>query len=125
MSIDFNYEFPQERESVFQASLPWSVSTAALAGAGTYVAVKAFAAGSTALAVGGVAAAFFGCYGFVAVTLTALSSNSAREFRRNVGPALKATAAVVVAEMVSCVAKAVFAKIIDDLVFGNPRRKRA
>lgn len=124
MSIELNFDYPQERESVFQASLPWGASTAALAGAGTYVAVKALAAGSTALAVGGVASAFFGCYGFIAVTFTALSSNSAREFRQKIGPALKATASVVVAEMVASVAKAVFSKIIDDLIFGNQGRRR-
>jgi hypothetical protein len=122
MSIELNFDYPQE--SVFQASLPWGISTAALAGAGTCVAVKALAAGSTALAVAGVASAFFGCYGFVAVTLTALSSDSAREFRRKIGPALKTTASVVIAEMVASVAKVVFAKILDDLIFGNQDRRR-
>lgn len=124
MSIELNFDFPQERETVFQASLPWGISTATLAGVGTAIAVKAFTAGSTALAVAGVASAFFGCYGFLAVTLTALSSNSAHEFRRKIGPALKATASVVLVEMVASVAKAVFERIISDLIFGNQGRRR-
>lgn len=124
MSIELNFDYPKESESVFQASLPWGISTAGLAGAGTYIAVKALAAGSTALAVAGVASAFFGCYGFIAVTLTALSSDSAKEFRRKIAPTLKATASIVIAEMAASVAKAVFSKIIDDLIFGNQERRR-
>jgi hypothetical protein len=122
MSIELNFDYP--KESVFQASLPGGVSTAALAGAGTYVAVKALNAGSTALGVAGVVSALVGCCGFVGVTSTALYSNSPTEFRRKIGPLLKISASFVIAEMVASFNKAVFNSLIDNLFFDNAYRRR-
>lgn len=122
MSIEFNFDFPQERESVFQASLPWGASTAALAVFGAGAAVKAYAAGSTALAVAGVALALFGSYGTLAVTCTALNASSANEFRRKIKQTLTVAASAVFADMVSAVAHRILARLIDDLLGNNRRR---
>lgn len=122
MSIEFNFDFPQEKETVFQASLPWGASTVALGVFGACVAIKAYAAGSTALAVAGVAATLFGSYGTLAVVLTAVNSSSAREFKRKIQPMLITASAAVFADMVSSVAHIVLARLIDSLLGNNRRR---
>lgn len=119
----------QNNQSVFRAALPYGVGTLALGGLGTYVAVTVFKAGAAvatgltagqiAIAVGGVAIALIGLYGFFATAVTGIYAKNAADFKEKIGPTLTTVAFGVVTEMAATVAKTIFIKIIDEAIFGR------
>ena len=131
---DLNFEAQnaldtQNNQSVFRAALPYGVGTLALGGLGTYGAVTVFkataataagfTAGPTAIAVAGVAIALIGIYGFFATAVTGIYARDSAEFKEKIGPVLTTVAFAVVTEMAATAAKAVFSKIIDEVIFGR------
>ena len=121
--MSFDVSINDSHDSVFLSALPYAATSLVASCAGTYIAITAATASSTALAVGGVALAFFGATCFLTSTITGIYSRNSIEFKKQIGPALKSALAITLADLLSSVARAVLIKLINDLLYKDERRR--
>lgn len=120
MSCDCIYNDPND--SVFLTALPYGATFLAGACGGTYLAITSIATGSTALAVAGVALAFFGATAFLTTTVTGIYSRNSYEFKKALMPALKTALAVTVFDLIATVSKVALIRLVDEFISSKMRR---